>query len=65
MDSINRNQPKENSADLTGPDAIDQTKTIVKTAQSCFFCTVVSTVVPAALGRCAFNKWTMPEISGF
>ena len=43
MDSINRNQLEENRADLRGQDAIEQIKTIVEKAQTCFFCTAVST----------------------
>ena len=43
MDSINRNQTEENRADLSGQDAIEQIKTLVKQAQTCFFCTAAST----------------------
>jgi general stress protein 26 len=43
MDSINRNQLEENHADLSGKEAIEQIRTIVKKAQTCFFCTAVST----------------------
>ena len=43
MDSINRNQSEENRADLSGPDAVEQIKTIVSQAATCFFCTDVST----------------------
>ncbi|MEO7317548.1 MAG: pyridoxamine 5'-phosphate oxidase family protein [Chthoniobacteraceae bacterium] len=43
MDSINRNQPEDNRADLSGHYAIKQIKTIVEKAQTCFFCTAVST----------------------
>ena len=42
MDSINRQQPESNHADLSGQAAIDEIKTIVKKAQTCFFCTAVS-----------------------
>jgi len=41
-DSINRQQPESNHADLSGQAAIDEIKTIVKKAQTCFFCTAVS-----------------------
>src|SRR4051812_38537187 len=37
MDSINRNQPEQNRADLRGKDAVEQIKTIVKKASTCFF----------------------------
>ncbi len=43
MDSINRNQPEENHEDLRAAEAITKIKEIVKQAQSCFFCTAVST----------------------
>ncbi len=43
MNSINRNQPEDNRADLRGQDAIEQIRTMVKKAQTSFFCTAVST----------------------
>lgn len=43
MDSINRNQTEENRADLSGYEAVDQIRAIVKKAQTCFFCTALST----------------------
>jgi general stress protein 26 len=39
MDSINRNQPEDNRADLLGPGAVDKIREIVKSAETCFFCT--------------------------
>jgi general stress protein 26 len=42
MDSINRNQPETNHADLSGPDAVEQIKAIVKKSPTCFFCTSVA-----------------------
>lgn len=39
MDSINKNQPESNRADLRGSDAIAQAKEIIDKAQTCFFCT--------------------------
>lgn len=39
MDSINRNQPEDNRADLRGDDAIAKIREIVKSAETCFFCT--------------------------
>ena len=42
MDSINRNQPEQNRADLNGPDAVKQIKTIVKKNSNCFFQTDVA-----------------------
>lgn len=43
MDSINRNQPEANRLDLTGSEAVDRVKAIVKKAQSCLFRTAVAT----------------------
>ncbi|OWQ46802.1 general stress protein [Roseateles noduli] len=43
MDSINRQQPEVNRADLSGPDAIQHIRDAVKKNQTCFFCTGVST----------------------
>jgi general stress protein 26 len=40
MDSINRNQPEDNYENLSGTKAVEQIKTIVDKAQSCFFCTM-------------------------
>jgi len=42
MDSINRNQPEQNHADLRGADAIKQAKELIDKAQTCFFCTAES-----------------------
>jgi general stress protein 26 len=39
MDSINENQSEENRQDLTGIDAIDKIRELVKKAETCFFCT--------------------------
>lgn len=43
MDSINKQQPEKNHEDLQGQKAIEQINTIVKQAQTCFFCTAVPT----------------------
>ena len=42
MDSINQNQPEENRADLNAQEAIAKIKELVEKAQTCFFCTKVS-----------------------
>ena len=39
MDSINKNQPEANHKDLAGKEAIDKLKELVKSAETCFFCT--------------------------
>jgi general stress protein 26 len=43
MDSINRNQPEDNRADLHSHDAVERIKDVVKKTQTCFFCTALST----------------------
>ena len=43
MDSINRNQPEDNYADLQGKDAVEQIREVVKKAETCFFCTATGT----------------------
>ncbi len=42
MDSINRRQPEENRADLSGADAVERIRDLVEKAETCFFCTAVS-----------------------
>ena len=39
MDSINKQQPEHNRADLRGADAIAKIKELVEQAETCFFCT--------------------------
>lgn len=41
MNSIHRNQPESNRADLRGTDAIARIRKIVDRAKTCFFCTAV------------------------
>ncbi len=42
MDSINRNQPEENRADLRGGEAVEKIQELVGKAQTCFFCTAAA-----------------------
>ena len=42
MDSINRQQPEDNRADLRGADAVERIRDLVEKAETCFFCTAVS-----------------------
>jgi len=42
MDSINRNQSEENRADLAGAEAVAKIRELVKSAQTCFFCTAAT-----------------------
>jgi general stress protein 26 len=39
MDSINRQQPEENTEDLQGAKANERIRDVVKKTQTCFFCT--------------------------
>ncbi len=43
MDSINKQQPEHNHEDLAGAKAIEKMSALIKEAQTCFFCTNVST----------------------
>ncbi len=42
MDSINRNQPEDNRADLSRGDAVTKIKELVAKAESCFFRTAIA-----------------------
>jgi general stress protein 26 len=42
MNSINRNQPEKNRADLRGPDALEKIRELVGKAKNCFFCTTTA-----------------------
>ncbi len=39
MDSINKNQPDDNRADLTDQAAVERIRELVDSARTCFFCT--------------------------
>jgi general stress protein 26 len=43
MDSMDRNRPEENRADLQGQEAIKKIKEMVEQAETCFFCSAVVT----------------------
>lgn len=43
MDSINKNQPEHNRENLVSQAAVEKIKELVKKANTCFFCTAVST----------------------
>ena len=42
MDSINAQQPETNRENLSGDDAVERIKDVVKKTKTCFFCTAVS-----------------------
>jgi general stress protein 26 len=41
--SINREQPEENRADIAGADAVQRIRDVVEKTATCFFCTAVTT----------------------
>jgi hypothetical protein len=43
MNSINRQQPEDNHEDLQGNPAIEKLKELAEKAESCFFCTRITT----------------------
>jgi len=46
MDSINRQQPEENTKNLSGPEAVEKIKELANQAKSCFFCSNIKTGLP-------------------
>ena len=42
MNSINRNQPEKNRADLRGSEALEKIRELVGKAKNCFFCTTAA-----------------------
>jgi general stress protein 26 len=42
MNSINRQQPEANHADLSARDAVEKMKALIKKSPSCFFCTAAA-----------------------
>jgi general stress protein 26 len=46
MDSINASQAEDNHQDLSAQDAIEKIKALVNKANTCFFCTLVSSSSP-------------------
>jgi general stress protein 26 len=56
MDSINRNQPEDNHADLQGAAARKKVKELAEKASSCFFCTTVAHDQPFTTRPMAVQK---------
>ena len=48
MDSINKNQPEENTKDIFGAEAAKKIKELAEKAETCFFCTDLSAGKPFA-----------------
>lgn len=57
MDSINRNQPEHNRADLVAADAVKKIREIAEKAGSCFFCTA-----PASSGSVGARPMSVQKI---
>lgn len=51
MDSINKQQPEDNFANLTGAPAVKKLAELVKEAETCFFCTEGGMGAAAGCGR--------------
>jgi general stress protein 26 len=56
MDSINQQQPEENTKNLQGPEAIEKIKDLVKQSPTCFFCTNIKTGLPLSTRPMAVQK---------
>lgn len=56
MDSINQQQPEKNYEDLLGPEAIEKIKELAKSAETCFFCTKITTSHPLTVRPMSIRK---------
>src|SRR5580698_9090611 len=56
MDSINKQQPEENTRNLEGHEAIEKIQALVKQAPSCFFCSNIKTGKPFSVRPMAVQK---------
>lgn len=56
MDSINKNQEEKNYEDLSRAEAVEKIKSLVESAQSCFFCTHLKQDQPFATRPMAVQK---------
>lgn len=56
MDSIDRQQPKENSKDLQGTEAREKIKELASKITSCFFCTGIAIDKPATVRPMSVQK---------
>jgi general stress protein 26 len=48
MNSINQQQPEFTHQNLLGPDAVSKIRSLVKQAETCFFCTAITAGKPVA-----------------
>lgn len=56
MDSINQQQPEKNHEDLTGVEADKKMKELAEKAESCFFCTKITSNEPLDVRPMAVQK---------
>ncbi len=56
MDSINKNQPEENRKNLFGKEAAEKIQELAKKANTCFFCTGITTGKPFATRPMSVQK---------
>jgi len=56
MGSINQNQPEKNHEDLSGAEARAKLEELVKKAETCFFCTAITTGKPLAIRPMAVQQ---------
>ncbi len=56
MDSINQNQPEENTKNLEGAEAAKKIKELAEGAESCFFITNIKTGIPLSVRPMSIQK---------
>lgn len=56
MDSINQQQPEKNHEDLYGQEAGEKIKELAKDANTCFFCTLITTGKPLKVRPMSVQK---------
>lgn len=57
MDSINKNQPEENTKNLEGQEAWKKAKEIAESAKTCFLCSNIKTGLPFSTRPMSFQKF--------
>lgn len=56
MDSINQQQPEKNHEDLFGPQAAEKIKKLTEKANTCYFCTAITTGEPLTVRPMSVQK---------
>ncbi len=65
MNSINQQQPEDNTKNMEGAAAIKKIQELVKQSSACFLCSNIKQAYCFRPDLCRFNKWMMMVISGF